>query len=229
MKENKNVQIYFRDFGDCPTINMPSVAYDRLVNELLNDNARRFVDFDEVAIYIKQLSVAIGFDCVAFSDWWFNNTTARYGWPKSNMSINITEGAVFCWIKIGGLVKKYDKEKTMDRVKAGGVYHSYNGDFDMELAKRQMKDLINGPYGILTSIADKYCNLIHIKDVIFNDPATIVFWSDGTKTVCTCSEQDTYDPEKGLALCVMKRMLYNNKGHIFNNAREKWLKKGNKR
>lgn len=203
MKENKNVQIYFRDFGDCPTINMPSVAYDRLVNELLNDNARRFVDFDEVAIYIRQLSVTIGFDCVAFSDWWFNNATARYGWPISNMSIAITDGAVFCWIKIGGLVKENREIKTTDR----------------------MRDLMNGPYGILTSIADKHCNLIHIKDVIFNDPATIVFWSDGTKTVCTCSEQDTYDPEKGLALCVMKKMLYNNKGHIFNNAREKWLKK----
>ena len=68
----------------------------------------------------------------------------------------------------------------------------------------------------------------HIKDVIFNDPATIVFWSDGTKTVCTCSEADTYDPEKGLALCCMKKLLYKNKGHIFNNAREKWLKKAKK-
>lgn len=208
MKENKNVQINFTDFRDCPTINMPSVAYDRLVNELLNDNARRSMDFDEVAIYIRQLSDAIGFDCVAFTDWWFNNATARYCWPKSNMSICITEGAVFCWIKISGLVKGGREIKTTDRMKLARTI-----------------DLMNGPYGILTSIADGHCNLVHIKDVIFNDPATIVFWSDGTKTVCTCSEQDTYDPEKGLALCVMKRMLYNNKGHIFNNAREEWLKK----
>ena len=26
-----------------------------------------------------------------------------------------------------------------------------------------------------------------IKNVIFNDPATIVFWSDGTKTIVKCS------------------------------------------
>ncbi len=69
---------------------------------------------------------------------------------------------------------------------------------------------------------------LHIKDVIFNNPATIVFWSDGTKTVCTCSEEDMYDPEKGLALCCMKKLLYKNKGHIFNNARAKWLKKAKK-
>ena len=31
-----------------------------------------------------------------------------------------------------------------------------------------------------------------IKKVIFNDPATIVLWDDGTKTVVKCSEGDTY-------------------------------------
>ena len=31
-----------------------------------------------------------------------------------------------------------------------------------------------------------------IKKVIFNDPATVVIWDDGTKTVVKCSEGDTY-------------------------------------
>lgn len=44
---------------------------------------------------------------------------------------------------------------------------------------------------------------------IFNDPATIVLWADGTKTVVKCQEGDTYDPEKGIALCYMKRYLGN--------------------
>lgn len=46
-----------------------------------------------------------------------------------------------------------------------------------------------------------------IKDVKFNPPATIVFWSDGTKTVAKSSEFDDYDPEKGFMLCVMKYLL----------------------
>ena len=32
-----------------------------------------------------------------------------------------------------------------------------------------------------------------IKNVIFNPPATIVFWSDGTKTAVKCSEKDIFD------------------------------------
>ncbi len=46
-----------------------------------------------------------------------------------------------------------------------------------------------------------------IKRVIFNDPATIVFWNDGTKTVVKCMEGDTYSPEVGLAMCISKKML----------------------
>lgn len=60
-----------------------------------------------------------------------------------------------------------------------------------------------------------------IERVIFNDPATIVIWSDNTKTVVKCQPGDTYDPEKGLALCVCKRFL-GNKGN-FNNEFKKWI------
>ena len=46
-----------------------------------------------------------------------------------------------------------------------------------------------------------------IKKVIFSDPATIVLWSDGTKTVVKTQKGDPYDPEKGLAMACMKKML----------------------
>lgn len=47
---------------------------------------------------------------------------------------------------------------------------------------------------------------IDIKKVIFNDPATIVFWADGTKTVVKCADFDIFDPEKGLAMAICKRV-----------------------
>ena len=50
-----------------------------------------------------------------------------------------------------------------------------------------------------------------IKNVIFNDPATIVMWSDGTKTVVKCGENDVFDPEKGVAMACMKKLLGTNK------------------
>jgi len=50
--------------------------------------------------------------------------------------------------------------------------------------------------------------------VIFNNPATIVLWKDGTKTTVKCGENDIYDPEKGLALCFMKKALGNTSGNL---------------
>ena len=48
-----------------------------------------------------------------------------------------------------------------------------------------------------------------IKKVIFNEPATIVFWEDGTKTVVKCSKRDTYDYEKGIAMAIAKKVFGN--------------------
>ena len=46
----------------------------------------------------------------------------------------------------------------------------------------------------------------YIKEVIYSDPATIVFWNDETKTVCKCKSPDTYSEEVGLALCILKKL-----------------------
>lgn len=58
------------------------------------------------------------------------------------------------------------------------------------------------------------------KNVIFNPPATIVFWEDGEKTVVKCGEGEAYDKEKGLAMAFCKR-VWGNAGR-FNNMFEKW-------
>lgn len=49
-----------------------------------------------------------------------------------------------------------------------------------------------------------------IKNVIFDEPATIVYWADGSKTVVICQEGDIYDEEKGLAMAIAKKALGNN-------------------
>lgn len=58
-------------------------------------------------------------------------------------------------------------------------------------------------------------NLFTIKKVIFNDPATIVLWADGTKTIVKCGEDDFYDAEKGLAMAISKKAL-GNQGNYYN-------------
>lgn len=46
-----------------------------------------------------------------------------------------------------------------------------------------------------------------IDRVIFNDPATVVIWKDGKKTIVKTQKSEKYDPEKGLAMAVMRRIL----------------------
>lgn len=88
-----------------------------------------------------------------------------------------------------------------------------------------------------------------IKDVKFNNPATIVWWADGTKTVVTCMDNiakvmvkdkdgndvivskprpaDTYDKYIGLAMCVAKKALGNKAN--FNTEISKWIRYDEKR
>jgi len=52
-----------------------------------------------------------------------------------------------------------------------------------------------------------------IIKVIQNPPATIVFWSDGTKTVVK-ARNEVFSPEKGLAMAISKKAL-GNKGNYY--------------
>lgn len=65
--------------------------------------------------------------------------------------------------------------------------------------------------------------IVEIKNVIFNDSATVVIWNDGTKTVVKCQPGDTYSKETGLALCIAKK-YFGNKGN-FNEVFKKWISK----
>ena len=76
--------------------------------------------------------------------------------------------------------------------------------------------IVNKKYGLLAHDIPLYplCEQLVVrtpaaKKIIFSGPATIILWSDGTKTVVKCDERDTFDPEKGVALCYMKKMCGN--------------------
>lgn len=61
-----------------------------------------------------------------------------------------------------------------------------------------------------------------IEKVIFNDPATIILWSDGSKTVVK-ADGEAYDPEKGMAMAICKKVLGNKGGYY--DVFKKWLPK----
>lgn len=49
-------------------------------------------------------------------------------------------------------------------------------------------------------------NKVEICKVIYNNPATIIEWSDGTKTVSKCAPNDLYNTTTGLTLCILKKL-----------------------
>ena len=100
-------------------------------------------------------------------------------------------------------------------------YHSFKADVIV-------KDQEIGNYGI--------------KRVVFDNPSTIVYWTDGSKTVVTCQDNmqpvkkkvngkkttvmkpkaaPSYSKETGLAMCFAKKML-GNKGN-YNNIFRKFI------
>ena len=85
-------------------------------------------------------------------------------------------------------------------------------------------------------IQDRTCNIpywIEPTKVIFNGPATIVFWNDNTKTVVKCQCDHTqnrdhekckdscplFDKEMGFAMACAKK-LFGNKGSYYNKFKE---------
>ena len=67
-------------------------------------------------------------------------------------------------------------------------------------------------YGALHNTLFKRSNStdgLKVTKVIYHNPATIVFWSDGTKTVVKCGKGDTYDKEKGFFIACAKKLFGN--------------------
>lgn len=90
-----------------------------------------------------------------------------------------------------------------------------------KLANKKTKDL--------TISSNSLYNTFEIKDILVNGPATIIFWADGTKTVVKCGPDDSYDIEKAVAMCFMKKALGSRSMHkIFDLAEDKAAEYDNK-
>ena len=62
-----------------------------------------------------------------------------------------------------------------------------------------------------------------IKNVIFSGPCTIVQWTDGDKTIVRCENED-FDPEKGLAMAIVKKLFGTNESKTnYNDIFKKWI------
>lgn len=72
-------------------------------------------------------------------------------------------------------------------------------------AIEKVRNTINGFYG---SVYGYY--IPEVKKIIYNGPATIVFWTDETKTVVKMQlDEPKYDPDKAFAMAVCKKAFGN--------------------
>ena len=84
-------------------------------------------------------------------------------------------------------------------------------DIDITLSSRPTTDKKNETKKPVDSFETKQSTnrRVKIRDVIFSDPATVVFWNDNTKTVVKTRGGEKYDKEKGLAMAIVKKITGN--------------------
>lgn len=107
------------------------------------------------------------------------------------------------------------KELAMSRY----LRYKKNNEYKNEVARYCINDVITTE-AVFNATRTVQTVIPKIKDVIYNRPATIVFWEDGTKTVVKC-KNEKFDPEKGLVMAFSKKIL-GNKGNYYN-VFKKWL------
>lgn len=131
--------------------------------------------------------------------------------------------------QIGEIVKIYNegsniavKINTMhNRASKEGLFYFTEDELRLtpNSKARAIRLTLNSLYGIgvfenMYARPNDLVIMPKIKDVKFSGPATIVFWSDNTKTIVKVHEED-FDPEKGLAMAICKKLFGNTKEYYY--------------
>lgn len=130
-------------------------------------------------------------------------------------------------VKFNGVGKEYFYNTNLN-LRIGGKYNiiaDKKSSYDNPVVVTRYVPNVSGSYRTITSakLVDGTARPDDGLDrIIFNEDVTIAIWKDGTKTLIRCQEGDTFDKEKAIALCYMKKAL-GNRGS-FNETIKKWIK-----
>lgn len=138
------------------------------------------------------------------------------------MKMKVRDDNALCFLK--------DNMGNEVPLRVRGIESSYNdlGVIDVKVSAfydRDLEDQMKSGNPFPISQSRKWGRELHKTQVIYNPPATIVLWADGTRTVVKCDPKDVYDPEKGLALCYMKKALGNTSralNDVLHSEEENW-------
>lgn len=99
-------------------------------------------------------------------------------------------------------------------------YNVTNGKYYIEFMGEMHE--INGIPTVKDISAPKKPMSVDVDHIIYNAPATIVFWKDGTKTVVKTMEGTAFNPYYGF-LCAVGKKLYGSNSAI-NRIIKEWSK-----
>lgn len=115
-------------------------------------------------------------------------------YPKNKNEVNVA-------LSING--KNYSGKSIAE------VIDKFENDYS-----KTVKARIEAKAKIETKFTDINGNKFAIKNVKFSPPATIVFWSDNTKTVVKACAEEPFDKEKGMAMAIIKKICGNNREYF---------------
>lgn len=88
----------------------------------------------------------------------------------------------------------------------GGEYLDTDSAKDILNRMYGRKNAMNTRRGYIYNYSAKNHSMVPIR-IIFNPPATIVFFQDGTKTVVKCAEGEKFDPYTGFCYAFTEHFL----------------------
>lgn len=173
----------------------------------------------EKAKEMLDLAKKLGPEYEALVKW---NMNSVYGAGSDNASICKPKMCYVCLPRNSG--RSYWKTDGLPYMERQKIIHDLENDIKCHMRNvygiKNPKVTVNDNKEVTIDVHE---GDYYITKVIFNDPATIVFWSDGTKTVVKCCEDDTFDKEKGLAMAVLKK-LSGNDSKAFHRGLRQWIK-----
>ena len=122
---------------------------------------------------------------------------------------------------LGSIQNPYIKNFTVDASVLDNI--DYISEIRKCYCQRHVDDKLDTMlYGIRNTERKEYWKMFKmdkVKKVIFNPPATIVYWFDGTKTIVKAQDGEVFDTEKGFAMACTKK-FFGNEGNYYKEFRK---------
>lgn len=192
-------------------------------------NRSEYLNFDDVRGLDKKEELEVNEMCFKVGDYVVHS---MYGFGKVSSLTVYPDTAI--WVRFEDPKNIDGRLSTERKVSPRYMRLATSGeliDYHMRQRQNTPKEFLNSFYslsarynydGIYEEMSKyQYRKLPKIDKVIFNDPATIIFWKDGTKTVVKCHDRDYFDKEKGFAMACLKKVL-GNCGHYYEEVK-KWV------